>query len=217
MGDGAFQRSRRCGASPDAPAARLCGVAAMTEAADPRSDRRSQRPMQGGKRALDEVSFDVPRGQIFGLLGPNGAGKSTLINILAGLVIKTGGSADDLGLRHRRASAQRQARRSASCRRRSSFDPFFTPREALEIQAGLYGVPKAERRTDAAARRGASDGQGRRLCAHAVGRHEAPAAGRQGDGPFAADPGARRADRGRRHRASPAAVGLCPQPQPRRA
>ena len=43
----------------------------------------------GGKRALDQVSFDVPRGQIFGLLGPNGAGKSTLINILAGLVVKT--------------------------------------------------------------------------------------------------------------------------------
>ena len=44
------------------------------------------------KRALDEVSFDVPRGQIFGLLGPNGAGKSTLINILSGMVTKTSGS-----------------------------------------------------------------------------------------------------------------------------
>ena len=41
----------------------------------------------GGKRALDRVSLDVPRGTIFGLLGPNGAGKSTMINILAGLVM----------------------------------------------------------------------------------------------------------------------------------
>ncbi|KAK0358134.1 hypothetical protein LTR94_036645, partial [Friedmanniomyces endolithicus] len=52
---------------------------------------------QGGKRALDGVSFDVPRGSIFGLLGPNGAGKSTLINILAGLVNKTSGSAEIWG------------------------------------------------------------------------------------------------------------------------
>src|SRR4026207_779293 len=53
---------------------------------------------QGGKLALDRISFDVPRGQIFGLLGPNGAGKSTLINILAGLVVKTGGTANVWGI-----------------------------------------------------------------------------------------------------------------------
>ena len=100
------------------------------------------------KRALDGVSFDVPRGQIFGLLGPNGAGKSTLINILAGLVVKSGGAAQVWGFdidQH-----PRNAKRSIGIvPQEILFDPFFTPREALEIQAGLYGVPRSERITDA--------------------------------------------------------------------
>ena len=103
---------------------------------------------QGGKRALDGVSFDVPRGQIFGLLGPNWAGKSTLINILAGLVVKTEGRAEIWGFdidQH-----PRNAKLSIGIvPQEILFDPFFTPREALELQAGLYGVPKAERRSDA--------------------------------------------------------------------
>ena len=100
------------------------------------------------KLALDKVSFDVPRGQIFGLLGPNGAGKSTLINILAGLVVKSGGSATIWGFdidEH-----PRNAKRSIGIvPQEILFDPFFTPKEALEIQAGLYGIPKEERITDA--------------------------------------------------------------------
>ncbi len=101
---------------------------------------------QGGKRALDGVSFEVPRGQIFGLLGPNGAGKSTLINILAGLVNKTSGSASiwgfDIDAHPRNAKAA-----IGIVNQEILFDPFFTPIETLEIQAGLYGVPKAERRS----------------------------------------------------------------------
>jgi len=98
------------------------------------------------KLALDEVSFEVPRGQIFGLLGPNGAGKSTLINILAGLVVKSSGRAVVWGFdidRH-----PRNAKRSIGIvPQEILFDPFFTPAEALEIQAGLYGIPKAARKT----------------------------------------------------------------------
>lgn len=105
-----------------------------------------QKTYAGGKTALHGVSFDVPRGQIFGLLGPNGAGKSTLINILAGLVNKTGGHASIWGFdidEH-----PRNAKRSIGIvPQEILFDPFFTPREALEIQAGLYGIPRAERRT----------------------------------------------------------------------
>jgi ABC-2 type transport system ATP-binding protein len=99
------------------------------------------------KRALDGVSFEVPRGQIFGLLGPNGAGKSTLINILAGLVVKSGGAAEIWGFDIEKHP--RNAKRSIGIvPQEILFDPFFTPREALEIQAGLYGVPKSERITD---------------------------------------------------------------------
>jgi ABC-2 type transport system ATP-binding protein len=100
------------------------------------------------KQALDHVSFDVPRGEIFGLLGPNGAGKSTLINILAGLVVKTSGKAEVWGFDIE--DHPRNAKRSIGVvPQEIIFDPFFTPRETLEIQAGLYGISKSERITDA--------------------------------------------------------------------
>src|SRR5687768_13824970 len=100
------------------------------------------------KLALKGVSFDVPEGQIFGLLGPNGAGKSTLINILAGLVMKTSGSAEIWGFdidEH-----PRNAKRSIGIvPQEIVFDPFFTPFEVLENQAGFYGVPRALRQSEA--------------------------------------------------------------------
>lgn len=100
----------------------------------------------GGKVALDDVSLAIPRGGIFGLLGPNGAGKSTLINILAGLVNKTSGRASIWGFdidEH-----PRNAKNSIGIvNQEILFDPFFTPLETLENQAGYYGVPKAQRRS----------------------------------------------------------------------
>ena len=99
-----------------------------------------------GKLALDDVSFDVPAGQIFGLLGPNGAGKSTLINILAGLVTKTSGHAAIWGFDI--DADPRNAKRSIGIvPQEVVFDPFFTPAEVLDYQAGYYGVPKEARRT----------------------------------------------------------------------
>ncbi len=99
-----------------------------------------------GKLALNGVSFDVPEGGIFGLLGPNGAGKSTLINILAGLVKKTSGTAEIWGFDIDRD--MRNAKRSIGIvPQEIVFDPFFTPVEVLEIQAGLYGVRKELRRS----------------------------------------------------------------------
>ncbi|MGF7154408.1 ABC transporter ATP-binding protein [Novosphingobium gossypii] len=100
-----------------------------------------------GKLALKGVSFDVSEGGIFGLLGPNGAGKSTLINILAGMVMKTSGSVDIWGFDIDRD--QRNAKRAIGIvPQEIVFDPFFTPFEVLEIQAGLYGITKALRRSE---------------------------------------------------------------------
>ncbi|WP_299787405.1 ABC transporter ATP-binding protein [uncultured Marivita sp.] len=101
----------------------------------------------GGKEALKGIDLTVPRGSVFGLLGPNGAGKSTLINILAGLVTKSSGKVtiwgwdQDVNPRQSRASI-------GVMPQELNLDPFFTPRGALEVQAGLYGVPKSERRSD---------------------------------------------------------------------
>ena len=102
---------------------------------------------QPPKEALKGVNLSIRRGAIFGLLGPNGAGKSTLINILAGLVVKTEGSARiwnyDIDVNPRRA------RRSIGVvPQELNLDAFFTPRETLDIQAGLYGVPKSKRRVN---------------------------------------------------------------------
>ncbi|VAV99569.1 Efflux ABC transporter, ATP-binding protein [hydrothermal vent metagenome] len=101
---------------------------------------------QGGHQALDDVTFDVKRGEIFGLLGPNGAGKSTIINILSGMVSKTGGKATiwgfDIDRDHRNAKAS-----IGIVPQEIMFDPFFTPSESLEVVAGLYGVKKSRRRT----------------------------------------------------------------------
>jgi ABC-2 type transport system ATP-binding protein len=99
------------------------------------------------KEALRGVDLKVPRGSIFGLLGPNGAGKSTFINILAGVTRKSSGT---VRIWSRDIDKQPRDARAAIgvVPQEVAVDVFFTPRESLEMQAGFYGVPKAERRTD---------------------------------------------------------------------
>ncbi len=101
----------------------------------------------GPKEALKGVTFDIKKGSIFGLLGPNGAGKSTIINICAGLVKKTSGSVrvwesdldrDEINVKKSIGVVPQEL----------SFDPFFSPRQVLEMQAGFYGVHHSKRHTD---------------------------------------------------------------------
>ncbi len=97
--------------------------------------------------ALKGIDLAIPQGSIFGLLGPNGAGKSTFINILAGLVVKTSGTVRIWGFDQ--DENPRMSRASIGVvPQELNIDPFFTPREAIEAQAGLYGVPKRLRRSD---------------------------------------------------------------------
>ena len=98
-------------------------------------------------QALKSVDIDVPIGCIYGLLGPNGAGKSTLINIMAGTVIKSSGSVSIWGTDI--DANPRQSRANIGIvPQELNIDAFFTPRETLDMMAGLFGVPKSERRTD---------------------------------------------------------------------
>ncbi|MEO1107193.1 MAG: ABC transporter ATP-binding protein [Pseudomonadota bacterium] len=111
--------------------------------------RKTYRASKGQpeKHALKGIDLTIPSGSVFGLLGPNGAGKSTLINILAGLVIKTSGKVSIWGFDQ--DQNPRQSRAAIGVMPQElNLDPFFTPRGALEVQAGLYGVPKAQRRSD---------------------------------------------------------------------
>ncbi len=99
-----------------------------------------------GKTALSDVNLQVRAGSFFGLLGPNGAGKSTIINIMAGLVIKSSGMVKIAG--HDIDTDERQAKRAIGVvPQELVLDTFFTVRQALDIHAGYYGVPKRERRT----------------------------------------------------------------------
>lgn len=93
--------------------------------------------------ALDSIDLNIPKGSIFGLLGPNGAGKSTFINILAGLTNKSSGVIKVCGIDI--DQNPKTVRGSIGVvPQEINIDPFFTPIEILNLQAGFYGLRKKE-------------------------------------------------------------------------
>ena len=98
------------------------------------------------KLALDNISLAIKKGSIFGLLGPNGAGKSTFINILADLAKKTSGEIEVLNINHE-SNLIAAKKLMGIVPQELNIDPFFTPYELLDIQAGLYGIRKKDRKT----------------------------------------------------------------------
>jgi len=100
-----------------------------------------------GIKALNNLNLEVKEGEIFGLLGPNGAGKTTFLNILAGIVIKNSGNVNVWG--YDLDNNPRQVRASIGIvPQEVNLDAFFSPKDLLELQAGLYGIPKKDRITD---------------------------------------------------------------------
>ena len=98
-------------------------------------------------RALNNLNLEVKVGEIFGLLGPNGAGKTTFLNILAGIVIKNSGNVNVWG--YDLDKNPRQVRASIGIvPQEVNLDAFFSPKDLLELQAGLYGIPKKDRITN---------------------------------------------------------------------
>ena len=98
-------------------------------------------------KALDNLNLEVKEGEIFGLLGPNGAGKSTFINILGGTVIKSSGYVNVWGFDIDKNPRQVKAS-IGIVPQETNIDPFFTPYELLELNAGLYGIKKKDRITN---------------------------------------------------------------------
>ena len=97
--------------------------------------------------ALNNLNLEVKEGEIFGLLGPNGAGKTTFLNILAGIIIKNHGTVNVWG--HDLDKNPRQVRASIGIvPQEINLDAFFSPKKLLELQAGLYGIPKKDRITE---------------------------------------------------------------------
>ncbi|MDC0195057.1 ABC transporter ATP-binding protein, partial [Alphaproteobacteria bacterium] len=97
--------------------------------------------------ALIDFNINIPRGSIFGLLGPNGAGKSTFINILGGLVKKNTGNIKICGI-DIDYNAKESRKKIGIVPQELNIDPFFTPVELLNLQAGLYGVPTKQRKIE---------------------------------------------------------------------
>ena len=98
-------------------------------------------------KALIDFSITIKKGTIHGLLGPNGAGKSTFINILGGLVKKNSGEVNVCGINIDKYIKLSKFK-IGIVPQELNIDPFFSPAELLELQAGLYGVPKKKRKTD---------------------------------------------------------------------
>jgi ABC-2 type transport system ATP-binding protein len=129
------------------------------------------REFKGGIRAVDGIDLRVEPGRIYGFLGPNGAGKSTTVKVLTTLLPPTSGRATVAGYDVATQGAQVRASIGAALQE-VALDPFLTGREHVRLQAGLQGIPRAERAArgdELLARVGLSDAADRKSAGYSGG------------------------------------------------
>ena len=122
-------------------------------------------------RAVDGVDLSVAPGEIYGFLGPNGAGKSTMVLMLVTLLPPTSGHATVAGFNVAKQGPQVRGQIGAALQE-SALDDFLTGTEHMDLQGGLHGLSKNERRTRGAElmeRVGLSDAAGRKVGGYSGG------------------------------------------------
>src|ERR687884_326380 len=103
------------------------------------------RVFKKGPRAVDGIDLEVSSGEIYGFLGPNGAGKSTTVHMLTTLLPPTAGSARVAGF-DVASQGPEVRRRIGAALQEAALDQFLTGREHMDLQGGLHGLSRAERR-----------------------------------------------------------------------
>ena len=99
----------------------------------------------GALRAVDQISFEVPLGTVFGFLGPNGSGKTTTIRLLLGLIEATSGEADVLGMNVRRQADDIRAASGALLEHTGLYER-LTAEDNLDFYGRVWRMPAAQRK-----------------------------------------------------------------------
>ena len=98
----------------------------------------------GDFQAVNKVSFQVKRGEIFGFLGPNGAGKSTTMRMLCGIIVPTAGKANVLGYDVFEEAEKIKAQIGYMSQKFSLYED-LTVEENIDFYSGIYQIPQAEK------------------------------------------------------------------------